>query len=56
MIYGSTFNGDAELRLSPEEHKLFKQGIAIKKLTGCAKGLFKITVKMERIGKPILIS
>lgn len=51
MIYGSTSKGDAELRLSAEEHKLFKQGIAIKKLTGCAKGMFKITVKMERISE-----
>jgi len=49
MTYGSNDKGEAYLRLSPEEHKEFQAGKTIKKITGCAKGMYRITIRMTRI-------
>ena len=50
MIYGSNEKGEGVLTLSSIEHERFKDGKPVVKETGCAKGLYKITVQMERIG------
>lgn len=50
MTYGSNEKGEAVLELTSEEHEQFKAGKAVKKFTACAKGRYRITVKMERIG------
>ena len=50
MIYGSNQMGEGILTMGTEEHAKFQAGEPVVKITGCAKGMYKITVKMERIG------
>jgi len=52
MTYGTIISNDkitkAVFELTPEEHEKFLNGEVIKKITGCNKGEFVITLQMER--------
>jgi hypothetical protein len=53
MTYGTVVKNNrvtrATFELSAEEHELFLKGKAINKVTGCSKGVFRITLQMKKI-------
>jgi hypothetical protein len=47
MTYGSNDKGEATIKLTPEEHKRFKKGETVSKVTGCSSGEYKIVLYMR---------
>jgi hypothetical protein len=53
MTYGSNEKGEATIELTAEEHEKFKTGEPVSKVTGCASGIYRITLKMEKISNGV---